>query len=276
LPKLKSEIPWLRLIGSVWLAGSLGAADTRGLRTLAPETIAEFDRYVRLVEAKLDASANTARYLWADTAEKRAALRRGAVRVSPASPAGKIMKPVSGGLIHDWAGAVFVPGATLDRVLAFVRDYDRHHQFYVPEVIRSRTLENKGDQYTVYLRLKKRKGGVVVVLDTVHDVVYQRAGPGRWNSRSRSTKINEVRQPHGQAEQILEPGKDHGYLWRLNSYWRFTEADKGVYIECEAVSLTREIPKVVSVIVPVIRDLPKEALENTLKATRAALAGHRR
>ena len=67
-------------------------------------------------------------------------------------------------------------------------------------------------------------------------------------------------------------GNDNGFLWRLYSYWRFQERDGGVYMECEAVSLTRDIPTGLNwLIEPIIRDLPKESLVKTLEATRHAL-----
>jgi hypothetical protein len=47
-----------------------------------------------------------------------------------------------------------------------------------------------------------------------------------------------------------------------------------VYVECEAISLTRNIPAGLGPIIrPVIRDVPRESLERTLLGTRAALAG---
>jgi hypothetical protein len=61
-------------------------------------------------------------------------------------------------------------------------------------------------------------------------------------------------------------------LWRLYSYWRFQERDDGVYFECRAISLTRDIPIGLGwMIEPIIRNLPKESLIHTLKATRDAL-----
>jgi hypothetical protein len=58
----------------------------------------------------------------------------------------------------------------------------------------------------------------------------------------------------------------------LNSDWRFEERDGGTWVECEAISLTRDIPTGLGWIVqPIIRDLPKESLLNTLRSTRAAL-----
>jgi hypothetical protein len=72
----------------------------------------------------------------------------------------------------------------------------------------------------------------------------------------------------------LPPGQDHGFLWRLNSYWRFEERDGGVYVECEAISLTRNVPLGLGWLVnPIIRSLPRESLANTLWATREAVQG---
>jgi hypothetical protein len=71
----------------------------------------------------------------------------------------------------------------------------------------------------------------------------------------------------------LPPGQGHGFLWRLYSYWRFEERDGGVYVECEAISLTRSVPAGLGwIIEPIIRNLPRESLANTLRATRDALA----
>ena len=45
-------------------------------------------------------------------------------------------------------------------------------------------------------------------------------------------------------------------------------------MECEAVSLTRDIPTGLGwMIEPIIRDLPRESLVNTLQKTKEALAG---
>ena len=72
----------------------------------------------------------------------------------------------------------------------------------------------------------------------------------------------------------LPPGDDHGFLWRLHTFWRFEERDGGVYMEVEAISLTRNVPRIVSAVVtPIVRQLPRESLEMTLLNTRRALTG---
>ena len=87
-----------------------------------------------------------------------------------------------------------------------------------------------------------------------------------------STKISEVSDAGKPGEHEQPPGTGHGFLWRLNSYWRFDERDGGTWVECEAISLTRDVPLGLGLIIePIIRNLPKESLEHTLRSTRAAL-----
>jgi hypothetical protein len=112
-----------------------------------------------------------------------------------------------------------------------------------------------------------------VVLATEHDVQYFRLGRTRAYSRSYSTKIAQLENPGEPGERELPVGNDNGFLWRLYSYWRMEERDGGVYLECQAISLTRGIPAGLGwMIEPIIRDLPKESLIKTLEATRRALA----
>ena len=168
-------------------------------------------------------------------------------------------------------GQRLLPGVSLERTLAMVQDYDRHKQYYKPEVIDSRMLSHDGNDFRIFLRLLKKKV-ITVVLNTEHDVHYMPIDKTRWRSVSRTTKIAEVENAGKPGERELPPGTGEGFLWKLDSYWRFEERDGGTWMECEAVSLTRDIPTGLGWIVePIIRDLPKESLANTLRATRAAL-----
>jgi len=114
----------------------------------------------------------------------------------------------------------------------------------------------------------------VVVLDTEHAVHYQRRDETRWWSRSRSVRIAEVQDPGTPSEKTLPPDTGRGYLWRLNSYWTFQELDGGVYVEIEAISLTRDVPRGLRWLVdPIVRTLPRESLADTLRATRIGALG---
>ena len=199
---------------------------------------------------------------------KRQRVLQGALLVEPHT--GKGLIEIDGGLIHDWIGTVFVPGVTLDQVLALVQDYDRHKIIY-PDVMDSRIIQRDGDHFKIFLRLK-RKQVLTVVLDSDHDVQYQRLSKTAARSKSYTTRIVEVEKAGTPAERVLPPSASHGYLWRLDTYWRFEEQDNGVYIECEAISLTRNVPTGLGwLFEPIIRDLPGQSLERTLTATRKAL-----
>jgi len=75
------------------------------------------------------------------------------------------------------------------------------------------------------------------------------------------------------AERDLPPGNDHGFLWALDTYWRFLEARDGVFVQCEAISLTPDIPTGLSWLIgPFVQSIPRESLEFTLATTRKAIA----
>ena len=235
---------------------------------LKPKTVEAFDRYIGETEKRL---AESKTFLWADeSSDRMQRIKAGEILVEPVHA--KAVNPVNGGLVHDWVGSVFIPGATLERTLAMVQDYDRHKDVYKPEVIGSRILSHTGNDYRIFLRLLKKKV-ITVVLNSEHDVKYTPIDKTRWRSVSRTTKISEVENAGKPNEREKPPGTGEGFLWKLDSYWRFEERDGGVWLECEAVSLTRDVPTGLGwMIKPIIRDLPKESLESTLLHTREALS----
>lgn len=256
------------------LAGLLAApAATPGQLTMArltPGAARAFDEYIGKREREITARGHQRSFLWAaEQPDGLAAASRGAF-VKPY--AGGAAKHVTDGIIHDWIGAVFIP-APLDRVLAFVQDYARHQEFYQPEVLQSKILSHQGDDFRVFLRLKKSKL-ITVVLDTEYAIRYTRLDASRVSSRSVGTRIAEVAGCGAASEHTLPPGEDHGFLWRLNSYWRFAGQNGGTVVECEAISLSRPIPTLLApMITPIVRSLSEESLKRTLDATRQHLAG---
>jgi hypothetical protein len=250
-----------------WHALALLAITPLAGADLKPPTVEAFDRFIRQAEQRLDSRAQ---FLWADESPDRAQkLRQGGPVVQPfgANPVTK----VQGGLVHDWVGSAFLPGVTLAQTLALVQDYNRHKEYYKPEVADSRILSRDNNHYKIFLRLVKKQV-ITVTLATEHDVQYTQVTPKQSHSVSRTTKIAEVDDAGKPSEREQPPGKGQGFLWKLNSYWRFEERDGGTWIECEAISLTRDIPTGLGWIVePIIRNLPKDSLVNTLNATRAAL-----
>jgi hypothetical protein len=249
--------------------GLLMAEEVERVR-LNPETLRAFEAYVLEAETLMEQTLHAGVFLWSDADAARARrVRQGKIVAEFWPGKGAVRAPA--GVIHDWIGAAFVPGATIERTLACVQDYDNHKHIYKPEVMESRLISRNGNQFQIYLRLLKKKI-ITVVLDTDHDVLYLPLDGTRWSCRSYTTRTCEVDDAGKPNEKVHPPDTGYGFLWRLNSYWRFQERDGGVYIECRALSLTRDIPRGLGWIVePIARTLPGESLIATLRATRCAL-----
>jgi len=247
-------------------------AQTANIVQLKPRTLEAFEEYIRGAEAAMEPSLRGDRpFLWSDTSSQiTQQISKGEIVAEFWS--GKGPSEVPNGLIHDWVAAVFTSHATVEEALALVQDYDNHKNIYKPEVLDSKLISHDGNDFQIFLRLLKKKI-ITVVLDTDHDVHYLPVDSKRWFCRSYTTRIAEVEDPGTAKERVLDPDTGYGFLWRLYSYWRFQERDGGVYVECRAISLTRDIPLGLGwIIEPIIRKLPRESLINTLKSTHDALS----
>jgi hypothetical protein len=219
---------------------------------LTPEATAAFDRYVGQAEGRMASDP---------------------IRADPGVQAVEAAHNVNapGAMIQDWVGTTFLPGATLAQVESVLRDYADYKNFYRPKVIESQQLAHKGDEYDVLLRLYE-KHILTVVLNSTYHIRYEMPDPKHLIVTSRSTRIGEVKDPGKSTTEEVAPGEDSGFLWRLNSYWRFEAADGGVYARCEAISLSRDVPAGLAwMLKGFLEDFPKESMVNTLRGTRAAV-----
>jgi len=263
----------LGFAAQVWGAGEPAAAQ------LKKETTQAFDRYLELTEARNATELRRgAGLLWIDDlaeAERNAAyaaLKRGEVKMQSLETRenGQAIR-CPGGLIHHWAGVVFIPGAKLDDVLGVLEDYDRHAEYFAPDVERSKIEARDGDHFKVFLRFRRHKV-ITVVLNTEHDVHYFRDAPGEAHSRSSAIRIAEVENAGKSDEKEKMPGDDDGFLWRMETWWRMEERGGGVYVQSEVASLTRDIPTGLGWLIgPFVTSIPKETLTFTLEATRKAV-----
>jgi hypothetical protein len=248
---------------------------------LKPATVAAFDHYVSLTEQRMANEVNSGGFLWVETlpsaqrSDYYASLIKGEVLTKQLQTLedGRAIH-IPDGLIHHWIGLVFIPGASLASTMALLQDYDDQHEFYAPEVQRSRLVRRNGSDFHVYLRLRRKKV-VTVVLDTEYDVHYTMSGSDRAYAHSYSTRIAEVQNADGKNETEKPVGNDDGFLWRLNSYWRLWQRDGGTYVQLEAISLTRDIPAGLGWLIrPFVTSVPQESLRFTLTQTRANLLAH--
>ena len=260
------------------LAGLFSLAVPANAADLKPETTAAYNRYLQLTEANIDAElARGNPYLWIDAApeSRRAAayaeLRSGNLVIERLETLehGKTIS-IPGGLVHHWIGTVFIPGATLAQTLDFMEDYNHKQDYFHPDIQRSKILRRDGDDFLVNLRFYKKKV-ITTVIDTDHQVHYHLVDATHAWSRSHTTRIQEV-ENSGEATERLEPqGHDRGFLWSMDTYWRFQEKDGGTYVECQSLSLTRDIPTGLGwMVAPFVTSVPRESLTFTLVTARSA------
>jgi len=267
---------------AVILAAWCALAAPARAEDLRPKTVEAFYHYVQLTEAQIDSeSARHEPSLWIERLpeDRRSAaeaqLCAGQVVIArlnaedPSDPEKRIVVP--DGMIHHWIGTVFIPGATLAQTLALEVDYNHHQNYFRPDVMRSKILRHEGNDFRVELRLYKKKV-VTTVLDTEHEVHYTLLDSTHASSFSRTTRIQEV-DNLGEKDEHLEPaGHDRGFLWRMNTYWTFEQRDGGTYVECQSVSLTRDIPDGLGWLIgPYVTSVPRESLTFTLATTRSAV-----
>jgi hypothetical protein len=218
---------------------------------LTPQAAAEFDRYARQVEARIGQSQPLL-----------------GERVQPVNGG---TRDLPGALLHHWVGAALVPGATPVDMLRLLRDYAHLPSNYAPQILSARVLEQRKDTARLAIRLQERKV-ITIVIDAEYEVESGLIDADRGFGYSRGRHFWEVDSPGTPHEHRRKEGNDDGFLWRLNSYWTFSRVPEGLRIQCEAVSLTRDVPFGLDwLIQPFIEDLPRETLEFTLDATKKAL-----
>lgn len=225
-------------------AGRVGAAGCVALFLFCPvdatagpsqATLRAWDAYVAQTEALLDRAP-------------RSVSRVGAYATEGTST------DVPGGTISDWRGAAFLPGITLDQLL---------HRLQYPgtpppqeDVVSSRVVGRSADGLRVSIRLVRRSI-VTVSYDTEHEMTFRRRTPTLATARSVATRIEEI------------GGDDHGFLWRLNSYWRYEERAGGVMVELQSLTLSRDVPTLLRPIAsPLVRRVARESMVRTLEALR--------
>ncbi|MGO8932273.1 MAG: hypothetical protein ACLPLZ_06185 [Terracidiphilus sp.] len=233
----------------------------------APAAIAGFNDYVGRLEGRLADQHRSAEGFLAPVDEAR--LRNGEVVIEHLTPATGAELP--GALLHDWRGTAFLPGATLADYEHLLRDIEAYPRNWAPEVMRASVLQQQGDRYQMTMRVVQHHI-LTVVTDGTYNVSFGRLDAQHGYCVSRSTKVAEIDAPGTARERALTPSEQHGFLWRMNTYWSYEERDGGLYIQIESVSLTRSIPTGLGwVIGPFVESVPRESLEFTLRATQNAL-----
>ena len=238
----------------------------------SPAAVSAFDAYIRTVETRLarqHRSQGDFLALAAPAAEAEARLRRGDLLLEQLTPAGGVELP--GALLHHWRGTAFAPGATATDFERLMRNFNAYPQYFGPEVIRAAALPSAHGHLQAWMRVRQRQV-ITVVMDSTYDVNFGQLDVRHGYSISQSTRIAEIDSPGTGNERVLSSDEEHGFLWRLNTYWSYEERDGGLYMQIESVSLTRSIPTGLGWVVrPFVESVPRESLEFTLRSACKAL-----
>jgi hypothetical protein len=234
----------------------------------APAAVSGFDAYVGGVEARLARQHGSRDGFLAGSVAGAGRLRRGELIVEQLTPAGG---GLPGAMLHHWRGTAFAVGATAVDFERLMKDFDAYPQRFSPQVIRASVMTHDADRFQASMRVRQ-KHVITVVMDTSYDVSFGRLDAEHGYSVSRSTRISEIDSPGTGRERALSSEEEHGFLWRLNTYWSYEERDGGLYMQVESVSLTRSIPTGLGWAVrPYVESVPRESLEFTLRAVCNAL-----
>jgi hypothetical protein len=248
------------------LHGTVSAA------SLEATTSRAWEEYLESVKMRMEQRLSLGKtFLWVDeAAERLAKVRAGETLVSPVGPQNP--KRVPAGLIHDWLGATFIAHATLNDVLEVVRDYTRYKEVYGPAVVDSRVIatDETKDQYSTQVFNKSLFLKTVLNID--YECSYVHLDDRRMYDIARSTRIQEIEDFGGPGQRVLDEGDSRGIIWRAFSTTRYLERDGGVYLELEAIALSRDIPASLRWLVePMVRRISRASLSTSLRQTEEAV-----
>lgn len=237
---------------------------------LKEQTLNAWDAYIQTANSQMRDRLHGP-FLWVDEVPDRIQrVRAGNILVSSVGQHNP--KTVPSGLIHDWIGAAFIPNATLEDVLSVARDYGDYKEFYKPTVVDSKSLGSTElcDKYSMLLANKEVVASTA--LDSEYEACYHQVDQRRWYIVVYTTQVQEIRHYGQSIAKELPPGQGNGYVWRVCGFARFEERDGGVYVELEAIVLSRDIPFAVRWVVdPIVRRVAKNSMSTSLRQTEEAV-----
>ena len=238
---------------------------------LKEQTLAEWNDYVHSACMRTEERAEDSPFLRvSEQPERRERARAGEIIVWREGDGHR--EKVPHGLIHDWVGVVFIPKATIADVFGVARDYDHYSEIYKPAVMEARGRGSDGDDDSYSMLLVQKVLFVTAAVQGEYQTQYTRIDAKHWYSISQSTRLQAV-EGFGQADmRVLPPDRGPGFVWRLFSFTRFEESDGGVYVEVEAMALSRDVPAMLRWLVdPVVDHMPRDSVRETLEKTRDAV-----
>jgi hypothetical protein len=226
----------------VTLALMAGAPALVSAIDLEAGTVEAWRAYIRNTDARAQTRvAGQQPFLWTDESpERKLRVRRGEVVIAPVARDGT--QDVPSGLIHDWIGAVFIPGATIGNLHSVMHDYDKYKDYYKPVVAESKAFSCTSTNQEFSMVWKSRALFVTTVIESRYQSRDVEVDARRGYNVANTTEVRQIEDYGRPAAHALPPGTGNGFIWRLHSILRYEERDGGVYLELEAIALSRDIP----------------------------------
>lgn len=248
---------------------------------LKPETVAAFDRYVKLSEEEMDQHKGFRDFLWLDRQDpkQKSLVWLGQSTIVPLTTLDHGQQiDVPDGVIQHWLGLVFLEKSTLEKMSVILLNFNEYFHMIPLQIMESKLNKRDGDQYDAFLRLYKKQVSAVV-LNVNESAKYTQVDPMRAVIACHSTHIGEVERPRNKKKYDQErPAEDEaGYLWRLNFYLRMEEADNGVYVEIEMITLARQAGGLINAsrFLNGFQTFPKELVQGFIAALEYIYPRHR-
>lgn len=257
-----------RLSCFLCIAGLLLPAGSAVAAELDARTTAAYERQLRAVTEAFTKRMGSSTFLETASPDALARMRNGEILLAPGTGDGITDAP--NGLIHHWRAAGFIPNITLERLLDVAQDYSAYSDLY-SWVTTSQLVDRQGDRFRSFYRVKRRSGMVTGVIDVWMVTDYRRIESDRASSTAAAECIRQVEHAGERNEKRLRPGTGSGYIWRADALSKYLARDGGVYVELDALGLSRGYPPLLGwVIEPVARRLGRESAAESVNQLRAA------
>ncbi len=237
---------------------------------LKPETLKAWDSYLVTVKARLQEHLQPGACFLSieESADRARQLRDGEILIHPVGQHTPLRVPA--GMIHDWSGAAFIPNARFEDLISVNRDYAHYKDYFHPSVLSAKAMKGDGDKFGMVLmnRAAFEHNAIDGEFES-HTVQVDAHKQYTITNSIRMQQIDDYGQPN---EHKLAVDSGDGLIWRIFTVTRYEERDGGVYVETEAVGLSRDIPASLHwVIDPIIRRISRSSIATSLRQTRDAV-----
>ena len=246
---------------------------------LKQETLSAWEEYLRTANLRMQRNLRSSGirdagnpFLWIEEQSGRSQrVRQGEILIAPVGEVGP--QKVPDALIHDWIGAIFIANVRINEVFAVVQDFNRYKDFYKPTVIESKLLRHTGEDYEFSVLGQKRVLFEKIVLEGQFESHCAELDATRRYCIASSTRIQEIKDYGQPAEHKLPPNEGHGYIWRVYDLTKFEERDGGVYVEVEAIALSRDISASLRWLTKAVMErVSRNSMSTILERTKDAVA----